>query len=254
MTDPLLTLLAVLACTTALWLLSVAISDVSIIDSFWAPGFFVVALVATHFQSGPRALPILILTAIWGARLGLHVLTRHIRLGHEDYRYAAMRRSSPQPFWMRSFVTIFCLQAVLLWLISFPLQAAIPSARPLGIPDTIGIAVVALGIVIEAISDWQLTSFRADPANKDNVMDSGLWHYSRHPNYFGDAVLWWGFYLIALSAGAWWSAIGPLVMTVLLLRVSGVALMEKNIGERRSEYEDYIRRTSAFVPLPPKTR
>jgi steroid 5-alpha reductase family enzyme len=120
--------------------------------------------------------------------------------------------------------------------------------------DYIGIAVVALGIVIEAISDWQLTSFRADPANKDKVMESGLWHYSRHPNYFGDAVLWWGFYLIALSAGAWWSAIGPLVMTVLLLRVSGVTLMEKNIGKRRPEYEDYIRRTSAFVPLPPKTR
>jgi steroid 5-alpha reductase family enzyme len=254
MTAPLLTLLTVLACTTLLWLVSVAISDVSIIDSFWAPGFFVVALVATHFQFGPRALPILILTAVWGARLGLHVLTRHIRLGHEDYRYAAMRRSSPQPYWIRSFFSIFCLQAVLLWVISFPLQAAVPSAKPLGPLDYAGFAMVALGIVIEALADWQLTRFRAARENTDKVMNTGLWKYSRHPNYFGDAVLWWGFYLVALSVGAWWSAIGPLVMTILLLRVSGVALMEKHIGKRRPEYEDYIRRTSAFVPLPPKTR
>ncbi len=114
---------------------------------------------------------------------------------------------------------------------------------------------MALGIVIiEAISDWQLTRFRANPANKDKVLNIGFWHFSRHPNYFGDAVLWWGFYLIALSVGAWWSFIGPLIMTILLLRVSGVALMEKHIGKRRPEYEDYIRRTSAFVPLPPKAK
>ncbi len=252
MTDPLLTLLVVLGCTTALWLLSLALRDVSIIDVFWAVGFFVVTLVANRLQAGPRGLILLALTGAWAARLGIHLLVRLIKLGHEDYRYTAMRRSSPQTFWIRSLITIFCFQAVLLWLISFPLQAAVPSPRPLAVLDYAGIAVAIVGIVIEAISDWQLTRFRADPTNKDKVMDHGLWHYSRHPNYFGDCVMWWGLYLIALSAGAWWSIVGPIVMTVLLLRVSGVALMEKHIGKRRPEYDAYIRCTSAFVPLPRK--
>jgi steroid 5-alpha reductase family enzyme len=195
----------------------------------------------------------MVLTALWAIRLGLHVLIRRRKLGHEDYRYAEMRRTSPQPFWIRSFVTIFCLQAVLLWVISFPLQAAVPSPLPLGLLDYAAIAMAALGIVIEAAADWQLTAFRADPANANKVMNTGLWRYSRHPNYFGDAVLWWGLYLFALSAGAWWSIIGPLVMTVLLLRVSGVALMEETIKTRRPDYADYVRRTSAFILLPPKS-
>jgi steroid 5-alpha reductase family enzyme len=252
MTDPLLTLLVVLACTTALWLLSLALKDVSIIDVFWAVGFFIVALVANRLQAGPRGLLLLALTGVWAARLGIHLLMRLIKLGHEDYRYTAMRRSSPDTFWIRSLLTIFCLQAVLLWLISFPLQAAVPSPRPLGALDYIGIVIAVIGIVIEGIADFQLTRFRGDPANAGKVMDRGLWHYSRHPNYFGDCVMWWGFYLIALAAGAWWSIFAPVIMTFLLLRFSGVALMEKSIGKRRPEYDEYIRRTSAFVPLPPK--
>ena len=252
MTDPLLTLLVVLACTTALWLLSLALKDVSIIDVFWAVGFFIVTLVANRLQAGPRGLLLLALTGVWAARLGIHLLVRLIKIGHEDYRYTAMRRHAPQTFWIKSLATIFCLQAVLLWLISMPLQAAIPSPRPLALLDYVGIGVAVVGILIEAIADFQLTRFRDNPANAGKVMDRGLWHYSRHPNYFGDCVMWWGYYLIALSAGAWWSIVAPVIMTFLLLRFSGVALMEKSIGKRRPEYDEYIRRTSTFVPLPPK--
>jgi hypothetical protein len=126
------------------------------------------------------------------------------------------------------------------------------STAPLGLLDYAGVALWFIGFFFEAVGDWQLTQFKRNPANVGKVMDHGLWRYTRHPNYFGDFAIWWGFYLIALAAGAWWSFIGPLLMTGLLLKVSGVALLEKDIGERRPGYADYIRRTNAFFPGPPK--
>jgi steroid 5-alpha reductase family enzyme len=145
---------------------------------------------------------------------------------------------------------VFVLQAVLAWIISLPLFGAAMGSGALGPLDVLGAALWLVGLVFEAGGDWQLSRFKADPANRGKVMDRGLWRWTRHPNYFGDFCVWWGFYAIALSAGAWWSVLGPLLMSVLLMRVSGVTLLEQDIGERRPAYADYIRSTNAFFPGP----
>ncbi|HEX3673313.1 MAG TPA: DUF1295 domain-containing protein [Rhizomicrobium sp.] len=255
MSTPLLAFLAILACTTALWLLSLVLRDAGIIDIFWAPGFFIVAAV-TALHAGPltpRTVLILVLTALWAERLGAHLLHRWRGFDHEDRRYTAMRADGG--FWWKSLYRVFWLQTVILWVVSWPLQAAVlHGAVPFGPLDVIGGLVALAGIVIEAVADRQLTRFQNDPASKGKVLDTGIWSWSRHPNYFGNATMWWGYYLIALSAGAWWTIFAPIVMTFFLLKVSGVALLEKDIGERRPAYAQYIRRTSAFVPWPPKTR
>jgi steroid 5-alpha reductase family enzyme len=255
MTTPLLALAVILGCTTALWLLSLALSDAGIIDIFWAPGFFIVAtataLIESHLVA--RTVIILVLTAMWAERLGAHLLHRWRGFHEEDRRYTAMRQGGG--FWWKSLFRVFWLQAVILWVVSWPLQAAIPrGAVPLGPLDIVGAALALAGIVIEGVADAQLARFKRDPASKGKVLDTGIWAWSRHPNYFGNATMWWGFWLIALSAGAWWTIFSPIVMTFFLLRVSGVALLEKDIGERRPGYADYIRNTSAFIPWPPKTR
>jgi len=147
---------------------------------------------------------------------------------------------------------VFWFQAVLAWVISLPLLGAMFGHQPLGWLDGIGVLLFAVGLLFESVGDWQLSRFKADPANAGKVMDRGLWRYTRHPNYFGDFCVWWGFYLIALSAGAWWSVIAPLIMSALLMKYSGAGLLEKDIGERRPKYADYIRRTNAFFPGPPR--
>jgi steroid 5-alpha reductase family enzyme len=144
------------------------------------------------------------------------------------------------------------MQAVLAWIISLPLLGAILSPRPPGMLDAAGVTLWLAGLAFEAGGDWQLARFKADPANRGKVMDRGFWRLTRHPNYFGDFCVWWGFYLLAASAGAWWSAIGPLFMSVLLMKVSGVTLLEKDIGERRPGYAEYTRRTNAFFPGLPR--
>jgi steroid 5-alpha reductase family enzyme len=149
---------------------------------------------------------------------------------------------------------VFVFQAGLAWLISLPLLGAIAGAGgPLGWLDALGVALWLIGLVFEAAGDWQLQRFKSDPANAGRVMEQGLWRYTRHPNYFGDFCIWWGLYLVALSAGAWWSIIGPALMSILLLRFSGVALLEQDIGDRRPQYASYIRRTNAFFPGRPRT-
>ena len=132
------------------------------------------------------------------------------------------------------------------------LSAGISSAAPVGMMDILGAALAIFGIAFESLADAQLAQFKADAANAGRVMDRGLWRYSRHPNYFGEFCVWWGFYVIALGAGGWWTVFSPLLMTLLLLRVTGVALLEKDIGERRPAYRDYIARTNAFFPGPSK--
>lgn len=252
--DIALTGLAVVALSmTLLWLVSLVRRDASIVDPFWAPGFFLAC--ATYVtlvpDRSPRAWIVLALTAAWAARLGTHLLRRNLRSG-EDPRYASMRASHGDRFPVVSLFTVFWLQAVLLWIVSAPLFAAATSEEPLGPLDRIGALVMLTGILLEAIADRQLEAFKADPGNRGQVLDSGLWRYSRHPNYFGNAVLWWGAYLVAVSGGGAWTVFGPLLMTFLLLKVSGVTLLERDIEERRPGYADYVRRTSAFVPLPPK--
>lgn len=169
----------------------------------------------------------------------------------EDYRYAAMRERN-QPFVWKSLYIVFLLQAALAWFISLPLLGAVTGQSAIGLLDWAGLAVVLTGLFFESVGDFQLAFFKSRPENKGKVMDRGLWRYTRHPNYFGDFCVWWGFYLLALSAGAWWSLPAPLLMSFLLLKVSGVSLLEKDIGERRPGYAEYARRTNAFFPWMPK--
>ncbi len=249
-------LLLALSALTLMWLVSLVLRDVSIVDVFWGLGFVLIsaAVIWRRGPPGPRSALIVGIVALWAVRLALHLFLRWRRLGHEDRRYAAMRRKAGPRFAILSLFTVFWLQAGILWVVSLPLQAAfaaLPST--LGPLDAIGAALAIAGFLIETIADYQLTRFGRDPANAGRVLNSGLWAWSRHPNYFGDAAMWWGVFLLCVSAShAWWTVIGPIVMTYFLLNVSGVPLLERKMADRRPEYADYIRRTSSFIPWPPK--
>lgn len=243
-------------CALALagWLLSVAKRDVSIVDGLWSLFFLLAATVYYMFSTanGSRSLLVLILVAVWAIRLSAYVTWRNWG-EDEDARYQMIRRNNMPGFTWKSLYLVFGLQAVLAWVISTPLLIAIASDVPLTWLDGIGFVLWLVGLVFEAGGDWQLARFKSDPDNRGQVMNRGLWRYTRHPNYFGDCCLWWGFYCYALSAGGWWSVFAPGLMTLLLLRVSGVTLLEKNIAERRPAYSDYVATTNAFLPGPPRT-
>jgi steroid 5-alpha reductase family enzyme len=246
-------LLAAASAAFLTWIWSVYRHNVAIVDSLWSLMF---ALLAYTYAAGaevlgPRAVLMIILVTVWALRLSLYITWRN--LGHgEDRRYQAIRARNEPNFAVKSLYLVFGLQAVLAWIISLPLLAAILNPSALGVLDVAGSALWLLGLTFEAGGDWQLARFKADPANKDQVMDQGFWRFTRHPNYFGDFCVWWGFYLMAISGGGWWTVVGPLAMSVLLMRVSGVTLLEKDIGERRPQYADYARRTNAFFPGRPK--
>jgi steroid 5-alpha reductase family enzyme len=249
------------------WVPSVFLRNVAIVDGLWSLMFLFAA--ATYWYTAPgfdaptgglhepapgiveRRELVLALVGVWALRLSVYITARN--WGHgEDRRYQAIRARNDPGFTFKSLYLVFLFQALLAWVISLPLLGAILGVRPLGWLDYAGVALWVVGMVFEAGGDWQLARFKADPANRGKVMDRGLWRYTRHPNYFGDFCVWWGFYLIAVSAGAWWTLPGPLLMSVLLMRVSGVTLLEKDIGERRPAYADYVRRTNAFFPGPPR--
>lgn len=237
------------------WLASLRKNDVSIVDSVWSllilTGALTYALASA--QPGPRAALVVALVALWAARLAAHITWRS--WGEpEDRRYQAIRARNQPHFRWKSLVLVFGLQAMLAWVVSWSTLVAILNPRPLNWLDFLGVCVVVAGTLYEAVADWQLARFKSDPAHHGQVMDRGLWRNSRHPNYFGEFCVWWGFYLIALSGQGWWWAIAsPLLMSILLLRVSGVTLLEKDIGERRPAYRDYIARTNAFFPGPRRT-
>ncbi len=235
------------------WVLSVYRKNVAIVDSIWSIMFVLAGGVYASSSGPPRARTVLVLSlvAVWALRLSIHI-TRRNRGQGEDPRYRAIRARNQPNFALKSLYLVFAFQALLAWVISLPLLGSLSSSRPLGWLDTAGTALWLLGFIFEAGGDWQLARFTSDPNNKGRVMDTGLWRYTRHPNYFGDFCVWWGLYLIALGAGAWWSIPGPIIMSVLLLRVSGVRLLERDIVQRRPEYADYIRRTNAFFPGNPK--
>jgi steroid 5-alpha reductase family enzyme len=183
--------------------------------------------------------------------LALHITWRN--WGHgEDRRYQAIRARNQPGFAWKSLVYVFLMQALLAWVISLPLLGALRAQRPLGALDGLAVLLWLAGFLCEALGDWQLLRFRARRNTAGAVLDTGLWHYSRHPNYFGECLLWWGFYLLALGGGAWWSLPAPLLMTLLLLKISGVSLLERDIAGRRPAYRAYVARTSAFVPWPPR--
>jgi steroid 5-alpha reductase family enzyme len=239
------------------WVESVRRGDVSIVDVFWGPAFVLVALVGALVADGDLARRWLLLglTAAWGLRLAFHLGRRKLAEPGEDRRYAKLREREGARFARWSLVWVFGLQGLLVLIVSLPLQVGVQSSDPLGAAVIPGLALYSLGMVFETVGDLQLTRFRADPASGEQVMDRGLWRYTRHPNYFGDACVWFGLWLVVLPAGGtWWTVVGPLVMLVLLVRVSGAGLLERDIGERRPGYAEYVRRTSAFVPLPPRRR
>jgi steroid 5-alpha reductase family enzyme len=254
----LLTLAAAVAVMGSAWIVSLALSDASVADIAWAPSFAAIAWAAWAVGPGYGARGLLIagLLSLWALRLGSYIWWRH---DGEDRRYSEMRERHGSSFPIRSLGSVFLLQAGIAWVVAAPVQlaAADPSPASLGVLAVVGAAVALFGLCFEAVADLQLSRFlrRKEEGTESGVMDRGLWRYSRHPNYFGNATLWFGVWLIALETGsAWWSVIGPIVMLVFLLRVSGVALTEKTISERRPGYDAYVRRTSAFVPLPPRDR
>jgi steroid 5-alpha reductase family enzyme len=236
-----------------LWLVSLRLRDASIVDPCWGMGFVLVAWHTFLMRTppGPRGWLLIGLVTLWGVRLSGYLLWRN--WGHgEDRRYQAMREKHGAKFWLVSLFTVFLLQAVLLWFISWPVQMGIVFGQQLKLLDYVGAILCLTGIVFESVGDWQLARFKASPQNAGRVLDTGLWRYTRHPNYFGDFCVWWGIYLIATSGGAWWTVFSPLVMSFFLMKVSGVTLLESTIVERRPEYRDYIQQTNAFFPGPPK--
>ncbi|HUL94437.1 MAG TPA: DUF1295 domain-containing protein [Usitatibacter sp.] len=245
---PALILLAVAA-----WVVATARRNAGLVDIFWSLFFLAAAIgyASSSQPQGPRALATLALVAAWSLRLAAHLALRNWS-APEDRRYAAIRARNEPGFAWKSLYLVFGLQAVLAWLISAPLAAAIGSQSPLTALDAVGLALAAFGIAFEAIADAELARFKADPANQGRVLDHGLWRYSRHPNYFGESCVWWGFGLLGAGAGEWWTLYAPALMTLLLLRVSGVRLLERDIAERRPAYRDYVARTNAFIPGPPR--
>jgi steroid 5-alpha reductase family enzyme len=250
-----LALAAVLALMTLVWLLSLVLRDASIVDVFWGVSFVLAAWIYVAGSSArtQRGVLAAALATLWGLRLSVHILWRS-RGRAEDFRYRALRERDPAAFPRRSLLTVFWLQAALAWAISAPLfQAQRPGPEKPTALDWLGIALFALGFLFEAVGDFQLARFRSDPTNAGRVLDRGLWRYTRHPNYFGDALVWWGFACIALSTpGSWWTAASPVLMTVLLMRVSGVTLLERKLRETRPAYRRYAEVTSTFFPLPPR--
>jgi len=246
---------AIVAVMLATWLVSLRRRDASIVDPVWPLGFVVVAWIAFVLADGVtgRRLLLALLTTVWGLRLGIYLAWR--KRGHgEDFRYVAMRRRYGERFGWVSLVTVFGVQGALMWVVALPVTLGpVPDEPGLGLLAVLGALVWAGGLAFEAIGDAQLARFKADPASAGQVMDRGLWRYTRHPNYFGDACVWWGLAIIAAETTLGrWGLVGAVVMTVLLRRVSGVTLLERSLVRRRPGYLDYTARTSPFLPRPPR--
>jgi len=248
------TALAVLAVEIAAFVASRVTGRNDVADVAWGLGFLAAALASLAAAGiySPRALLVTAMVALWGIRLALHIRARNRGRG-EDPRYHAWREQWGRWFTLRSFLQVFLLQGVLLLVVAAPVVAVnLAPASPWGWLDAAGTAVWLTGFLLEATADRQLCLFLKDPSNRGKLLTSGLWRYSRHPNYFGEVLLWWGLWIVALSVpGGWWTVAGPLTITFLILKVSGVPMLEKLL-EGRPDFEAYRRRTSAFVPLPPR--
>lgn len=234
-----------------LWLLSLTLRNSSIVDIFWGIGFIIIIWVAFVLAPQgylPRKQLVAVLVTVWGLRLALHIGIRNWRRA-EDFRYAKWREENGPRWWWFSFFQVFLLQGILMWILAAPLIASQTSGFPAILTplDFIGALLWGVGFLFEAIGDLQLMLFRADGSNRGKILTTGLWKYTRHPNYFGEAVLWWGYYVIALAAGFWWTVFSPILMTYLLLKVSGVSMLERTM-KNKPGYEEYMRKTSAFVP------
>jgi len=237
------------------WFISLAYRNVTIVDSLWGLGFVLIAWMTFAMSDGyeNRKLLIAILVTLWGLRLCIYLSWRNWGKG-EDPRYGSWREKSGDRFWLVSLFKVFILQALFLWVIAVAVQIGQLAAKPdtLTWLDGLGAFVWATGFTFESAGDWQLARFKSDPANQGRVMKRGLWAYTRHPNYFGEFLVWWGIFLVTLSTpGSWWTIISPIIVTAVLLKMTGIPLTEKALIEKRPGYNDYIKNTSAFVPWRP---
>lgn len=248
-------LAVIMAILVALWGLSLLLKNSSIIDPFWGTGFVILAWLYFLLveNNATRQWVILLLVTVWGLRLSGYLGWRNWGKG-EDFRYRKWREEAGDSWWWKSLLQVFVLQGLIMWGISTPLLAAqyYTTFEEIYLLDILGVILWSVGFLFEAVGDLHLAHFKSNPANKGKVLDSGVWSYTRHPNYFGDATQWWGFYLIALSAGGFWTIYAPIIMTLLLMKVSGVVLLEKTLVESKPQYRDYIARTSAFFPRLPR--
>ena len=239
-----------------LWMVSVIIKNVSIVDLFWGFGFVLTAVFYFLNTDGYEMRKILLLTmvSIWGLRLSVYLAWRNIGKG-EDFRYQQFRKDfGEHRYWWVSFFQTFLLQGTLMWLISAPLLGAqfFSGENELNVFDFAGVAIWLIGFVLEAGGDMQLARFKANPENKGKVLNTGFWRYTRHPNYFGDAAVWLGFTLLCIATGSYLPVLGSILMIVLIIKVSGVALLEKTLKTTKPEYKEYIEKTSTFIPWFPK--
>lgn len=241
---------------TLLWLWSVFIKNVSIIDIFWGFGFVVVNAfyVFSLENSNPRNWLLFILVSIWGLRLTFYLAIRNIGKG-EDYRYQQFRKDYGEDrYWWFSYFQVFLLQGALILIVSLPFLGVhfSKSTGELFWLDYLAIVVWLIGFVFEAGGDYQLYQFKQNKENKGKVLNTGFWKYTRHPNYFGDAAVWWAYSLFSIAAGGYWQIVGSVIMTALIIKVSGVTLLERNLKDKKPKYQEYIKNTNAFIPWFPK--
>lgn len=240
----------------ALWILSLRKKDCGVVDLYWAFGFAVIGWI--EFLAGPargwEPTLLIVLVSLWSARLGTHLVRRHFGAKGEDPRYRAMRDKGGPGWPMKSFWWVFMLQAIVMWLVATPLHTAFATLGEVAYPVFVwlGALLFAAGFVVETIADTAIARFRSDPANSGKLLTTGLFAWSRHPNYFGEATLWWGLGLLAFGIGGDWMAFfGPLLLHLLLVKVSGVPILGEYLSNRPG-YAEYAARTSAFIPMPPK--
>lgn len=250
------TSLIILSLVTLLWVWSVFIKNVSIIDIFWGLGYVIVN--SLYFFSSEvynqRKIVLLILVALWGLRLTVYLGWRNYGK-QEDYRYQEFRKKfGPERYWWFSYFQVFLLQGTLIMIISLPFLGihGDNNVNALNLLDYIAIVFWLIGFLFETIGDYQLAKFKSNPNNKGNVLNSGLWRYTRHPNYFGDATVWFAYALFSIAAGSYWFIIGPIIMVFLIIKVSGVALLEDTLKDTKPKYKEYIQKTNSFFPWFPK--
>lgn len=249
-------LIIVVIGATILWLISVAIKNASIVDLCWGLGFVIINLFMWIYSpnSTPRQTIVTLLVTLWGVRLSAFLTWRNVGKG-EDFRYQKFRADyGAHRYWWFSFFQVFLLQGVILWIVALPLAGVhlFKNNSSLNIIDYLAIVIWIIGFIFEAVGDYQLAYFKKNARKKSQILNTGLWRYTRHPNYFGDATIWWAFALFAIANGQYWGVIGAILMTYLLVRVSGVAMLERTLKKDKPGYAEYVRKTNAFFPWFPK--
>ena len=238
------------------WLISIPLKDVSIVDSFWGIGFGLSGLGVFLLIDGMKStsqMMMLVAVMAWSLRLGGYLFWRWSQEEEEDRRYQAMRKNRPL-FWLQSLYIVFILQGFLMWLIALPLSYALAhphtTTEPVSLLALVGFFVALAGLLIETIADWQLVRFRANPSNQGKILDTGLWARSRHPNYFGDATFWWGIWIMccAIAPLAVYFIFAPAIMNYLIVKISGADLLDTILAKRKPGYKDYMTRTNRFIP------